>query len=154
MKKWIKVDKPAGPEIFYLPEAGLNLKDPKTFLKSLQISKSHILANSRDPTVRFIAEAKLHKAIGARDKRWRPEPSLLDIESTLVWESKFMRNRYTLNSTKPPTNFIKTPTKDKRTLITDRAKMLEAENMRIRLFNLCMNGEFTTWDNIMNSDLS
>ena len=26
--------------------------------------------------------------------------------------------------------------------------------MRIRLFNLCMNGELTTWDNIMASDLS
>ena len=154
LKKWLKVNKPASPEIFYLPEAGLNLKNPKTFLKSLQISKSHILANSKDPTVRYIAEAKLHKAIGARDKRWRPEPSLLDIESTLVWESKFMQNRSTLNSSKPPTNFLKTPTKEKRTLITDRAKKLEAENMRIRLFNLCMNGELTTWDNIMASDLS
>ena len=26
--------------------------------------------------------------------------------------------------------------------------------MRIRLFNLCMNGEFTTWDNIISSDIN
>jgi hypothetical protein len=102
LKKWLKVNKPVSTEIFYLPEAGLNLKNPKTFLRSLQISKSHILANSRDPTVKFIAEAKLHKAIGNRDKRWRPEPTLLDIESTLVWESKYMRNKLSLNGTKPP----------------------------------------------------
>jgi hypothetical protein len=154
LKKWLKVNKPISTEIFYLPEAGLNLKNPKTFLRSLQISKSHILANSRDPTVKFIAEAKLHKAIGSRDNRWRPEPTLLDIESTLVWESKYMRNKLSLNGSKPPINFLKSPKKVRRKLITERVKKLEAEKMRIRLFNLCMNGEITTWDNIISSDIT
>merc|ERR1711994_725479 len=154
LKKWLNIKHPASPEIFYLPEAGLNLKNPKSFLKSLQIPKSHILANSRDPTVRFIAEAKLIKAIGSRDKRWRPEPTLLDIESTLVWERKYMRNKLSLNGSKPPINFLKSPKKVRRKLITERVKKLEAEKMRIRLFNLCMNGEFTTWDNIISSEIN
>ena len=154
LKKWLKVNKPASTEIFYLPEAGLNLKNPKTFLKSLQISKSHILANSRDPTVRFIAEAKMLKAIDSRDKKWRPEPTLLDIESSLTWESKYMRNKLSLNGSKPPTSFINSPKKVRRKLITERAKKLEADKMRQKFYNLCMNGEITTWENIMSSDIT
>ena len=100
LKKWLNVKHPASTEIFYLPEAGLNLKNPTTFLKSLQISKAHILANSRDPTVRFIAEAKLIKAIGSRDKRWRSEPSLLDIESSLSCEA-YTHGKLLLNGAKP-----------------------------------------------------
>ena len=154
LKKWLNVKHPASTEIFYLPEAGLNLKKTTTFLKSLQISKAHILANSRDPTVRFIAEAKLIKAIGSRDKRWRPEPTLLDIESSLTWESKYMRNKLSLNGSKPPPNFLTSPKRVRRKLITQRAKKMQAEKMRIRLFGLCMNGEFTKWDNLMSSDIT
>ena len=33
LKKWLNVKHPASTEIFYLPEAGLNLKKPTTFLK-------------------------------------------------------------------------------------------------------------------------
>ena len=154
LKKWLKVNHPASTEIFYLPEAGLNLKKPKSFLKSLQISKSHILANSRDPTVRFIAEAKLIKAIGSRDKRWRPEPSLLDIESSLAWESKYMRSNLSLNGSKPPPNFLKSSKKVRRKLITQRAKKIQADQMRMKLFGLCMNCEFTSWHNLMSSDIT
>ena len=42
----------------------------------------------------------------------------------------------------------------KRKLVTQRLKKLEAEKMRIRLLSLCKNGNFTSWDNIMSSDIS
>ena len=65
-----------------------------------------------------------------------------------------MRNKLSLNGTKPPPNFLFSPKKVRRKLITQRAKKLMAEKMRIRLFGLAMNGEFTKWDNLMSSDIS
>ena len=44
--------------------------------------------------------------------------------------------------------------KEQRGLITDRLKRNEIEAMRIRLFSLCRNGNFLTWDSIMDTDLT
>ena len=153
LKKWLKINRPASTEILYLPEAGLNLKNPKTFLKSMQISKHHILSNSRDPKVRFLSESRLYKALEAKGNRWKPESTLLEIENTLLWESEFMRGKTTLSSRKPPLNFARTPKKLQRKLITTRARKMEADKMRIRLLDLVRNGDFTTWDNIISSDI-
>ena len=49
-----------------------------------------------------------------------------------------------------PTPFPKSRSK----LITHRFKDKEADRMRIRLYNLCRGGNFLTWDNIMEHDLS
>ena len=84
LKKWLKVFHPASPEIFYLPEAGLNCKHPKTFLKCMQLTKHHLLSTSRDPTVRFIHESKLRKAISSRGRKWSPETTLLEIEYMIL----------------------------------------------------------------------
>ena len=43
LKKWLKLFHPVSPEILYLPEVGLKLKHPKTSLKSLQLTKHHLL---------------------------------------------------------------------------------------------------------------
>ena len=153
LKKWLKINRPTSTEILYLPEAGLNLKNPKTFLKSMQISKHHILSNSRDPKVRFLSESRLYKALEAKGNRWKPESTLLEIENTLLWESEFMRGKSSLSSKKPPANFSKTPKKVQKKLITTSAREMEADKMRIRLLDLVRNGDFTTWDNIMSSDI-
>ena len=79
-KSWLNVYHPASPEIFYLPEAGLKLKHPKTFLKCMQLTKHHLLANSRDPNVRYIFESRLLKAHTSRANKWSPEANLVDLE--------------------------------------------------------------------------
>ena len=83
LKKWLKVHHPASPEFFYLPEAGLGLNHPKTFLKCMQLTKHHLLANSNDPTVRFIYEAKLRKASRSRANKWSPETTLQEIKKII-----------------------------------------------------------------------
>ena len=153
LKKWLKVHHPASPEIFYLPEAGLKLKHPKTFLKCMQLSKHHLLANSKDPKVRFIYESKLHKAINSRANKWSPETTLYDLEAELSWESKFI-HKGNLSSSHSSTNFATASNKIKRQCISKRMKKIEADKMRVRLYDLCRNGNFTSWDNLMSSDIS
>ena len=154
LKKWLKVFHPASPEIFYLPEAGLNCKHPKTFLKCMQLTKHHLLSTSRDPTVRFIHESKLLKAISSRGRKWSPETTLLEIEYDLTWESKFLP-RGNLSSSHPSTiSFLDAPIRTKRKQISKRMKKIEADKMRCRLLDLCKNGNFTTWDKLMPSDIT
>ena len=38
LKKWLGINRPASTEILYLPEAGLNLKNPVTFLKTCRFT--------------------------------------------------------------------------------------------------------------------
>jgi len=154
LKSWLKVLRPVSPEVFYLPEVGLNLPHPGTTLKCLQISKQHLLSTSRDPRVRYIYESKLHKAIKSRGKRWSPETTLLELKETLKFESKFLPESAISVSTHMASNFNNAPTKTKRKLLTMKLKKLEADKMRIRLLDLCKNGNFTTWDNIMSSDIT
>ena len=104
--------------------------------------------------MRFIAEAKVTKAIDSRDKIWRLEPNLLNIEIRLAWERKYMRNKLSQNGSKPPTNFITWPKKVRRKLIIERAKKLEAVKMRRKIYNLCMNDEITDWENIISSSIT
>ena len=154
IKKWLKVLHPASPEIFYLPEAGLKLKHPKTFLKCMQLTKHHLLANSADPNVRFIHESRLVKATSSRANKWRPEVTLKDIDLELKWESKFLPKGNLSSSRAPPTDYLKASDKIRRKCISKRMKKREADKMRVRLFGLCKNGNFTSWDNVMSSDIS
>ena len=153
LKIWLKVHHPASPEIFYLPETGLKLKHPKTFLKCMQLTKHHLLSTSCDPTIRFIYESNLLKATNSQANRWNPEAALLDITAELTWESKFLPTG-NLTSSRESSNFISAPTKTKRKCISQRMKMKEADKMRVRLYGLCKNGNFTTWDNLMSSDIT
>ena len=146
--------RPASPEVFYLPEVGLNLPHPKTMLKSLQVSKHHILSTSRDPTVRFIQDVKLHKALKYRGNRWSPETSLVEITEKLTFESKFIPKSALSKASFYSTNFVNASNKAKRKLISKRLKKEETDKMRMRLMGLCKNGNFTTWDNIMASDIT
>ena len=145
LKKWLKVTRPASCEIFYLPETGLNIKNPSTFLKCMQLSKHHILTNSKDPTVRFIGESKLLKASKCVSNKWSPERTLVDIQSELKWESIFTPSKSILSS-KSCVSFSTASQKTKRNLISTRMKKIGADKMRIRVLDLCRNGSFTTWD--------
>ena len=153
VKSWLNVHHPTSPEVFYLPEAGLKLKHLKTYLKCMQLTKHHLLANSRDPKVRCIYESRLHKAHASRANKWSPEATLVDIERELIWESKFLP-KGNISSSRTHQPFISASPKLKRKLISKRLKKKEADKMRVRLLNLCKNGNFTTWDNIMSSDIT
>ena len=48
-KSWLRLTQPFSPEILYLPEGGLNLKNPSTVHKCLQLTRAHLLKNSKDP---------------------------------------------------------------------------------------------------------
>ena len=154
IKKWLKILKPASPEILFLPEVGIHLPHPRTNLKSLQVAKHHILSTSKDPKVRFIHESKLHKALASGGNRWSPECTLVDISTTLTSESKFLTKDSLSRCTLSSPNFAKAPNKTKRKLISLRLKKMEADKMRRRLMSLCRNGEFTAWENIMSSDIT
>ena len=157
LKKWLNIRKPASPEIFFLPEAGLKVKNPITFLKTLQIGKCHILRNSMDPSVRFVAEEKTYKALNSKDKRWRPENALVELENSLIWEDAFLPDPLAPKTKLGPhraQNYGKQDLKSQRKMLTKRAKKQEYEKMRIRLFDLCQNGYITTWDKIMSSDIT
>ncbi|NQX92870.1 MAG: hypothetical protein HRT74_12235, partial [Flavobacteriales bacterium] len=154
LKKWLKVYRPVSPEVFYLPEVGLHLPHPRILLKTIQVSKHHILSTSRDPKVRYIHEAKLHKAIKSQGKRWSPESTLLEITETLKFESKFQPKSVLSKAKSSFINFSKAPIKVKRKLISLKLKKIETDKMRVRLLSLCKNGNFTSWENLMASDIS
>ena len=104
--------------------------------------------------MRYIHETKLHKAIQSHNKRWSPESTLLEITETLRFESRFQPKSVLSKRTVASTNFMKAPTKTKRKLISLKLKKTETDKLRIRLLGLCKNGNFTSWDNIMASDIS
>ena len=54
----------------------------------------------------------------------------------------------------PPSKFSTASHKAQRKMVTQRVKKKEVAVLRTRLFNLCRNGNFTTWDSIMASDIS
>jgi len=77
LEKWFRVNGSASPEIFYLPEVGLNIKHHEIFLKCMQVVKHHILSSSVDKKVRFIFESRLSHALASKGKCWSPETTLI-----------------------------------------------------------------------------
>ena len=135
----------------------MTLANPTTFLKCMQMVKHHILSESKDVLTVYVAHRARAKSKAESGKIWRPDHEVDSIITALKWEEKHMyRSKTTLSL---PTNRNKTPiistcsNKEQRHLITTRLKRQETEKMRLRLIYLCRNGNFVTWDTIINDDI-
>ncbi|NQY51597.1 MAG: hypothetical protein HRT91_02760 [Piscirickettsiaceae bacterium] len=141
----------------FLPTPGMHLTHPTIFLKCMQVVKQHILDKSDDKIVKYVSMRDRYKAKSETGRLWRPIRVLDAIEADLKWEEKYQpKSTQVLSQTMSLNNitFTTGTKKEQRGLITDRLKRNEIEAMRIRLFSLCRNGNFLTWDSIMDTDLT
>ena len=155
LKKWARLPRPANTSILYRSRKfkGMQLTAISLHYKKMQILKAHTVKYSKDLDLKTVYELQSSRDV-KKLRVWTPAALLEKVVEIITFEKKFAGQTSKLGLGFVKKKQLKDPLAQQRKDITQRLRKLDEEERLLKVYDLAKQGKWTSWDEVMELDLS
>ena len=155
LKRWAGLPRPANTSILYRSRnmKGLRLTSVSLHYKKMQVLKAHTAKYSKDSNLRAVYDMRRCTDI-KKVRKWTATTELEKVEGMVNFDKKFPGQSSRLGLGFGKKRDLKDPSAQHRRDLTNKLRVLDEEQRLVKVYNFAMQGKWTSWDDVMELDLS